>query len=364
MTAIEHSDIAVPQTTHEYETALADLKIDADKLIVLWGTGLSQNGKPEVKLDWYYHHNPEGTPLVVLLHHSKTQVAVGVAAIGPRRMRFGEVTLKGGALVDFVLQPEHRTFFPAMFLQKETRLHAVDKFDILFGFPNSRAVPIVRRVGYRCVGQFVRRTRVLRSSTYLAKYIPDRLSRIAGGVIDGCRLAALAVRGFTNPDFPSQWQDCPNDAFNELWQRVATSRVVMGVRDVEFLTWRFVNVPSKSFKFFTLTSSTNQQLVAYAVCLAHGPVLHVHDFLVDPNVPSADTRLWMNLSREAIRMGYSSLSLEFLGSDQQQRQLDSAGLLVRGRRPVYASVTKSFGSSSTWPSDVSPWYMTAADDDW
>jgi hypothetical protein len=289
---------------------------------------------------------------------------VGVAAVGPRRIRFGDITLKAGALVDFVIQPSHRTFFPAMFLQRETQRLALCEFAVVFGFPNTKARPIVRRVGYRCVGQLVRRTRVLRSSAYFAKYLPGWLSVLIGGAIDGCRLAALAMRGLVNTGCSSRWQERPDDAFNELWRRATTPGVLMGVRDMAFLTWRFVNVPSKSFRFFTLQSTTERQLVAYAVCAAHGSVLHVYDFLVDPKVPGGDTLLWLNLSREAIRMGYSSLSVEFLGSEQQQQQLGAAGLLIRDRRPVYAFVTKAPRELGAWPTDASPWYITAADDDW
>ncbi|MBL0125769.1 MAG: hypothetical protein IPP88_24955 [Betaproteobacteria bacterium] len=75
---------------------------------------------PKAKFDWYYQHNSEGTPLVVFLRLEGADNPVGVAAVGPRRMRFGEVTFTAGALVDFVLQLEHRTFFfPAIFLQRK-----------------------------------------------------------------------------------------------------------------------------------------------------------------------------------------------------------------------------------------------------
>lgn len=358
-------DSAIPATREQqaYNTTVADLAVDADKIVALWRTGLGHNGMPDAKLDWYYRHNPEGCPLVVFLHATDTQDAVGVAAVGPRRIRFGAETLWGGALVDFVAQPEHRTFFPAMFLQKEIRRHALGTHAILFGFPNMKSLAIVRRIGYRCVGQMVRRTRVLRSSAYLAKYLPGWLSGIVGAAIDGLRSTALTMRGLVNTGFRSQWQVCPDAAFDELWQRVIAPDVVMGVRDRAFLTWRFVDVPWKSFRFFTVVSSADRHLVAYAVCAADGAVLHIQDFIVDPKMPSAGIRLWLDLSREAIRMGYTSLSIEFLGSDREHRRLSAAGFFFRSQRPVYASVADSSGGASAWPTEASTWYMTAADDD-
>ncbi|MBL0125768.1 MAG: hypothetical protein IPP88_24950 [Betaproteobacteria bacterium] len=139
--------------------------------------------------------------------------------------------------------------------------------------------------------------------------------------------------------------------------------VVMGVRDSAFLKWRFVDMPSKSYRFFTLMSSTDKRLVAYAVCDADSAVMNVDDFLVDPTVPSAATRLWLELSREATRMGHSSLCVEFLGSDQEQRQLSAAGLIVRDQRPVYASFAVPSPATNKCLTDASTWYLTSADDD-
>ncbi|MEO8101767.1 MAG: hypothetical protein ABI790_04530 [Betaproteobacteria bacterium] len=347
-----------------YQTTVADLAIDAERIVALWRTGLRQNAMPEGKLDWYYRNNPEGAPLVIFLRQADTGETVGVASIGPRKIRFGARTLLAGALVDFVTQPEHRTFFPAMFLQREMRRRALDAYAIVFGFPNKNSLPIVRRVGYRCVGQMVRRTRVLRSSTYLAKYLPGWVSRLAGAAIDGCRWTALSLRGLVNTGYQSQWQPRPDAAFDGLWQRAAAPGVVMGVRDAAFLKWRFVDVQSKSFRFFTLTSSADGKLAAYAVCAAAGTALQVQDFLVDPAQPSAGARLWRDLALEAIRMGHASLSVELLGSNEQQVQLGAAGFLVREGRPVYASIAPGSGETAEWPTDASTWYMTEADDDW
>ena len=352
-----------PPLQLEYSTTTADPVADGEEMIALWRTGLSQDGMPVAKLEWYYCRNPEGTPLVVFLRHRSTPQAVAVATAGPRRFRFGAKILKAGALVDFVARPEHRTFFPAIFLQKELLRRARESHAILFGFPNAKSLAIVRRIGYRCVGQMVRRTRVLRSSAYLDKFLPKWLSGVVGAVTDGFRSAAMSLRTLVHAGFQSRWQDRPNDAFDQLWQRAVVPDVVIGFRDKAFLTWRFVDSPRGTFRFFVLESSTAPSLVAYAVCAQVGSALHVEDFLVDPALPSAGPRLWLDLSREAIRMGCTSLSVEFLGSDLQQRQLGALGLLAREQRPVYAFVAQSSGGEAVLPTAVSNWYLTSADDD-
>ena len=356
-------DLATPAPETLYETTVADVGADGEKILALWRSGLGHHGAPQAKLNWFYRHNPEGAPLVVLLHFAGARDAIGVGAVGPRQMRFGSEILRAGALVDFVMLPEYRTFFPAIFLQQEVRRRAADHFSLVFGFPNKKALPIVRRVGYQCVGQMIRRTRVLRSSTYLTKYLPGALSGVAGFAIDAYRSTKMSLRSLVNGGFRFDWQDRPDDSFDDLWRRAATPTVLMGVRDQAFLAWRFVDAPMKSFKFFKLLTATDQRLVAYAVCEVEGAVMTVADFLVDPKVTAAAPRLWLDLSREATRMGLSSLSVTFLGAEKEQRVMSAAGLLDRGQDPVYASTSPPLGVVDGLPLKTSAWYLTSADED-
>lgn len=361
--AIVDMTLSEEKGAEPYWTSEADLPADAEKLTSLWGMGLHQGGAPQAKLEWYYACNSEGPPLTVFLYRTDTPSAIAVASVGQRRMRIGTTCLTAGALVDFVAQPEHRTFFPALFLQREIRRRALDRHAAVFGFPNRNSLAIVRRVGHRCIGLMVRRVRVLRSATYLARYMPGAVSRTIGFAIDGFRRVTVLIRRMVCPGLQSQWVERPNDAFDDLWRRAAAPNVLMGFRDCRFLTWRFVRSPLKSYMFFTLVSSADGRLVAYAVCSEEGSALNVDDFLVDPNIPSAHTRLWLDLSREAVRLGFSSLSVEFLGCAAEQRRLNNLGLLVRGERPVYASLAEPPDTAGSWLTEATAWYLTSADDD-
>lgn len=95
-----------------YRVSPADPAADRERILALWREGLAQKGIPGGKLDWYYLRNPEGTPEVVFLHAAGAPEAIGVACMSPRRMRIGAETAVAGTLVDFVVTPEHRSFFP------------------------------------------------------------------------------------------------------------------------------------------------------------------------------------------------------------------------------------------------------------
>jgi hypothetical protein len=172
-------------------------------------------------------------------------------------------------------------------------------------------------------------------------------------------LGAVALRRLVNSGFRAHWLTQPDARFDDLWRRCATPDVLMGVRDAAFLTWRFVDCPLRSHTFFTLVSTDDQRLVAYAVCEAREEVVHVRDFLVDPNTPGAWVRLWLDLSLETFRQGYKSLSLEFLGGEHLRRRLDAAGMIAREKRPLYAFAL------ARWEGAMQDrnWYLTSADED-
>ncbi len=361
-----------------YTLTAANINLDSEQILGLWKRGLAHAGMPEAKFDWYYRKNPDGQPQAFFLHVAGEPEAVGVAAVATRHMHMNTKLLTAGELVDFVALPEYRTLFPALFLQKEIRRIALEEnrtHTLLYGLPNPKSLAVVKRIGYQSVGQMVRRVRMLRSAGYLSRHAPIWISRIIGAIIDRIRLGALALQSIAQPKFQRQWIDRPDARFDVLWQKVKTHNkwrdVLIGVRDSAFLTWRFAECPLRTYRFFTLLSAVDNQLIAYAACAIGGDSLEVHDFLVDLSEPDAGKALWCALSAEAFHRGHSNISVEFLGAESIQNELEVAGMMKRQARPLYATVsaTSRADTSSvnthdqTTLLDETRWYLTCADED-
>ena len=343
----------------EFAVAVVNVKKEKANICSLWRSGLFAAGLYEEKFDWYYERNPEGMPNALFLHHSSVISAVGIAVTGHRRMRFNDVTLLAGVLVDFVVRPEFRTLFPALLLQNEMRRLALQTHQIVWGLPNRRATAVFSRAGYQCLGQMVRYVRVVRSSVYLVRHLPRWMSRTLGPIIDWARLSIVVLRSLGTRSYVTQWQDCPDARFNDLWVRSAAPQQLMGVRDERYLTWRFVDSPFRAHSFFTLVSASDNRLIGYAACEFVQHAVRVSDFLVDSNVPDAFGSLWRELVRETRRMGCASLSVEFLGSALVQRELKGAGLVARDQIPLYVATT----AEQRPLVQEQYWYVTCADVD-
>ena len=352
---VEHNN----DSGNAYSVVVANVMADGEKIRSLWRTGLNATTLGEAKFDWYYQRNPDGAPDALMLLHSGNADAVGVAAVGHRRMRFNNEMLLTAVTVDFVVHPEHRTLFPALLLQKELCRRALQTHHLVWGLPNLNATAVFSRAGYQLVGQMVRYARVLRSAEYLARYLSPRTSRVAGAIIDWILLGILIWRKPRARSYRTKWQQRPDARFDDLWQRTAAPDQLMGVRDEQYLAWRFGDYLLRAYSFFTLVSAVDQCLIAYAVCEADQHSLHVRDFLIDPNIAGAAAYLWHSLLQEAYRKGLASLSVEFLGSELVQEELKDAGLTARDQTPLYAALA----DESRPLLQGRHWYLTCADVD-
>jgi hypothetical protein len=341
-----------------YGTRPADIVADRAMILSLWGIGLARE-QAEAKLDYFYGANPEGLPVVTFLTHGEDSVPVGIASACPRRFRWGETVVHGAAMIDFFVAKEHRTFFPALFLQKEMKENLRQSREIAYGLPNRQSLSVFRRLGFAFIGNSVRRAIVLRSAGYLSRYVPDWFGSLCGAILDRALIGTTMLRVRANGAFLGKWNDRPDARYDDLWSRFDPGMVVTGIRDRAFLAWRFAQRPGHRYRFFALQCAAKDRLAAYAVCERQEQTLHVRDFLADEAMPGALAQLWLNLVLEAFREGCTSVSAEFLGSARIHRVLADCGFLSRGGSPVHMAVI----SGRDLPRGPEGWYLTYADID-
>jgi hypothetical protein len=348
-----------------YHIVQGDANDHADAILNLWRAGLGQNGVPQGKFSWYYQGNPAGAPSVILLKHDQFADHVGVAAIAKRPLSVFGKSMVAGEMVDFVVNQEHRSLFPAMMLMRAVHDQGLHSYGFVYGLPNSKSQAVVKRAGYTRLGDMQRYARVLRSTDYLRQRLPAALQWVAslvGPIADNVRRAQTALTG-SRRRFRGEWVDAPDDRFDAIWQSFSRTHLIAGQRDQTFLRWRFVECPLRVHRFFALSvkapKSGTSAMVAYAVCEQEGITLHVHDFLVDPSAPNAFVPLWSQLAEAAYLLGCTNVAAEFFGQTQVHRQLQRAGLVRRSVRGVCAVSTPENAAMM----DAENWYMTSADED-
>lgn len=349
---------AAPPHAKEYAVRAADLHDDRDRVLDVWrGIVASQ---PEAKYEWFYRRHPYSSATLLILTHGRDAICVGVAGLGTRKVYVQGVESTAGVLVDLMVLHDHRTLYPALLLQKKMQATALGLHGIVYGFPNKNAAPIMRRLAYIKVGDLVRYSKVLRHAPYLERRgIAGWLSKALGAVADRvmplyfrpCRALRTSCR--------VSWASTVDARFDALWQRARRFDGLIGARDAQFLSWRFLSQPGHQYRVFVVSAQGSAEITAYAICEDKGNSLHVRDFLVDPACAAGARLLIHLLSNEARAEGYENLSLAFMGPARLSEELIAAGLIQRETQPLYATSNTQDEAQL----HKLAWYATNADED-
>lgn len=330
---------------------------DRDALIAIWRGNLGRDDRMRAKFDWFYLACPFGEPVVRILRHGEQSLPVGVATAARRPMRWNGQPLRAGVLVDLAVVAEHRALGPALMLQGSLLQEGAAHFDLLYGFPNQKAVPAFKRSGYRHLGDIVRYARVIRHSDYLVSRLPATLTAPAGAVLDIARRVLDGWRRRGTRRLDAQWSDRADQRFDALWERSADVDGLVAVHDRAFAHWRFDASPLELTRYLLLTDPVDGRLCAWFACQVHGKVLHVRGFWADDAGNGLAYGYVSALVAEARRAGHAAVSVEYAAAPDKQAGWLAAGFVERGRRPVYGRFLDGVER------DLGQWHLTAADED-
>lgn len=323
-----------PPSQAVYDTRAADPGRDGEAIMAVWRAsqlGHAQEHAP--KYAWFYRQCPFGAPLVRLLHHAPDDAVVGTCAAGPRRMVASGKVLDAGVLVDIAVTPRHRSLGPAMIMQASLIEASLERFDLLYGFPNAKSLPVVKRLGYSVLGEMLRQARVLRSRRYLARRLPAPLATLVAWPVDMAVSLWLSARRLRAWGVRSEWADRADERMDTLWRSSAPGDTALAVRDAAFLRWRFDACPLVSTRYL-LVSDRGGMLLAWFACEVADGMLHVRDFWSAGAVHGLPRAYLDVLLAAAWRGGHAAVSVECLGSNGCQDAWRAAGFRERGRRPV------------------------------
>ena len=349
------TDAAAPAPA-PYHVEHGDIDRDRDAILALWRGNLGDDARMRLKYEWFYAQCPFGTPSVCLLRTASVPDPVGVASAGPRRMQTAAGAIDAGVLVDLTVSAEHRSLGPAMTLQSALADAGAQRFGLLYGFPNPKAAPVFKRIGYAKLGEIVRHARVLRHARYLTRRLPRPLAAMAGALVDLAVRLRDAWRAHGDPRLHVCWTDSADTRFDSLWQRAAPASGCFAIRDQAFARWRFDDCPMEKTRYLLL-SGADGALQAWFACQVRDVTLHVRDFWSIDAATGVKRPHVDALLRAARRLGHESVSVEIAGRVDRLAGWRGAGFSARGQRPVFGKWT-----SANAPADQEL-YLTSADED-
>lgn len=346
-----------PASPAPYAIEAGDVSRDRDTVLALWRGNLGEEARMRSKFDWFYAGCPFGEPTMCLLRHVADGRHVGVASAGPRRMLAQGSVIAAGVLVDLAVSADHRSLGPAMMLQAALAKTAGARFALLYGFPNPKAAPVFKRIGYAKLGEIVRHARVLRHAGYFARRLPRPLAAVAGAVADTAVRLHDAWRSRNDRRSRVRWSDAADPRFDALWKRSRPPGGVLAIRDHAFARWRFDQSPLETTRYLLLSDAQDDELLAWFACQVGDDTLHVRDFW--------SAGAWHGLERAHVdalldaarKAGHASVSVEIASHGHRLGGWQAARFSPRGQRPVFGKFTDGR------PVGDLDLYLTSADED-
>ena len=293
----------------------------------------------EDRFRWIHTEHNGRSSRCWIVRDADSGAVVGTGSIFPRGFRIGRTEVPGGVAGDFAIDRQHRSYNTALLLQRNIveTLGEASAIKFSYGIPNAASAAILRKVGYRELGEFQRFVKFL-TCDYKAGHslIPTFLP---GGF---ARIVDFGLKRFTREN----WFRCPehlrverlttfDGRFDTLWERACQQYQIVGVRDAAFLNWRYVDSPQQNYEVFALVERSGE-LAGYIVYFVREAACTIVDLLCIDSEETLDSLL-AEFSRLMRREGVGSISIRYLGGGRLMRALRQHNYVrdFRNRQRVY-----------------------------
>ena len=361
-----------------YSARPLSLEQDREVLLRLWRENMSDPRIGDVTAErfrWLYETNPNG-PARTWLGLTDGGRVIGCGSLLPRRMSVAGRQLQAGILSDFTVDRDHRVLGPAMVLQRRILSDCREAgFDLVFGWPNARAIGVMKRIGYATVGIAHSWIKPLRTGARLAPLIAERYSKYLPSWLTPERVARMSAplldRALAGRDLLLRANDLArtrvdlvdsvDDRVDLLWAR-AKNQLILGERNATFLDWRYSRFTTERYRYALLSDRASDQLLGYLVFTVRGDNALILDLFVD-DIDRSMAPLVLGLTAELRAQSLGSLSLTYLGTPRFSAKLRSLGFFERGGdRPVIMWTTPGMPDDlRALLSNSANWFMLDGD---
>ncbi len=326
------------------QPTLANLR---EPLLALWHRNLPDASRD--RFEWLY-----GTGHADGLLLGGRQV-IGGAGLMHRRFAIAGEVVKGGAAIDLNVDSQQRSVGPAMTLARAVMRLADERgVSCLYGFPIPRAAGVLKRCGYRQLGEMSNWTMMLRSEIKLRGVLRSSLAaKLAAPLVDaGLRWKSPDKNWRLPQQVVSETPTTFDERFNRLWQTAAQRFGVLGERSANYLKWRFSKCPELKYECFALKGRSCGELLGYVVWYRSDESICIADLLAVDD--SATELLLAEFTRKARRLRADAIRMACFAMPKFYAQLEAIGF--SRRKDSYPVLVRT-------PETASDWYLTMADHD-
>ncbi|MGD9897728.1 MAG: hypothetical protein AB7T22_01250 [Calditrichaceae bacterium] len=300
-----------------YSIIKADIDTNKDDIIGIW----KKNSERVItgRYDWIYKNCPGGKTQAWLIKDDKSGEFVGVTALFPVKMIIQGVLKNAAIAGDLFMNKNHRIAGPALMLQREVISSLKGQaFDLIYSFPNKASEPVLKRTGYKILGDKIRLVKILKTQNHLSRLPAGKIwAPVIGPIINSiARLWSFETWKIISGTYRTEIVNNFDDRFDRLWERVGTRFSGRSERSQAMLEWKYLKSPyNQELKhfIFALSNAQDKELAGYIICRRIENTFEIRDVLYDRH--SDFVNLFSGFLKYVRRLKADTVSMTLMNSD-------------------------------------------------
>lgn len=276
---------------------------------------------------WKYEESPHGTARCWLIKDNNANCYVGSAAIFPRYLYINGKRTTAFVAGDFSVDNHHRSFGPALRLQREILSYVVEYKPpgIVYGLPNRFSEPIFKRVGYRQIGHYGRYVKLLRiGDTVSTKF--SSWGKIIKNINPALKYLSRDFY-YRNPTGVSvEINDNFDSRFDDLFDRIKNKDMILSDRKSEYMNWRYMGSQLLRNNVFSILR--DKHLYGYVTYNIKSENCYIKDVLCDETDNMLDV-LFSEFIRYCRNNKVETINIYYYGSNTFKKMLRRHGFILR-----------------------------------
>lgn len=264
----------------------------------------------EKYLKWQYYLNPSGKAVIKLANDSEKNILAGEYIVIPMKLKVEDKVVIGTLSLNTLTRKEYRGQGIFTGLANGVYKECSNKgLAFTYGFPNQNSYPgFIKKLEFKELGQVPLVIKPLNYKVIVEKKINKYLSKLVPSFNSYKRYNDKNK----NKDFNVYAIDEDNvKDIDVLWDKIKDSFKVIGVRDSQYIKWRYINIPLRKYKILALKK--DNEILGYIVGnfrdvdgINSGMIV---DFIFDHNHPKAG-----NILVNALMKYFKSENVHMVGS--------------------------------------------------
>jgi len=211
-------------------------------------------------LQWQYFDNPAGNALIKLAKSSQNEV-VGQYIIIPMKIKFNDEIIYSTLSLNTLTRKDYRG--KGIFVGLADAIYSKckeGKIRFTYGFPNQNSYPgFIKKLQFQDLGSIPLLVRPLSVKKLLFNKFNSKLLANVGGLLQPIfNTSVKDSEEIKIMRITSKFED-----FDEFWKSIKDKYKVIGVRNSEYIKWRYSDIPIR--EYYIIGAYRNEELIAYSI---------------------------------------------------------------------------------------------------